>query len=169
MVYRGMRHILWWSSCKICIYNKNKHNQLRSRQPNRMGHDFLRIRGGDIFNLWTMGKSQMSMRRPIKLSTTFLVFFLNHLFLPECGWISYCMEWEEYGQPNSNWAENHFWKTCSDFLGKENAQKRMPCLLCIHVFQFPHVLRAAGVSCVFFPSTFLAVASFFPWMGGHFL
>ena len=36
------------------------------------------------------------------------------------------MEWEEYGQPNSNWAETHFLKTCSDFLGKENAQKRMP-------------------------------------------
>ena len=38
------------------------------------------------------------MREPIKLSTTFLVFFPNHLFLPECGWVSYCMEWEEYGK-----------------------------------------------------------------------
>jgi len=68
----------------------------------------------------------MSMRGPIKMSTTFLVFFPNHLFLPECGWVSYCMEGEEYGQPNSNWAETHFWKTCSDFLGKEDVQKRRP-------------------------------------------
>ena len=115
-----------------------------------------------------MGKSQMSMREPIKLSTTFLVFFPNHLFLPECGWVSYCMEWEEYGQPNSNWAETHFWKTCSDFLGKKNAQKRMPFCYAFTFFSFPHVLGAAGVFPVFFFPRFWLLASFFPWMGGRF-
>ena len=78
----------------------------------------------------------MSMRGPIKMSTTFLVFFPNHLFLPECGWVSYCMEGEDYGQPNSNWAETHFWKTCSDFLGKENAQKRRPFCYAYTFFSF---------------------------------
>ena len=121
-----------------------------------------------------MGKSQMSMREPIKLSTTFLVFFPNHLFLPECGWVSYCMEWEEYGQPNSNWAETHFWKTCSDFLGKENAQKRMPFCHTSTFFIFLTILLHVGAfgsswsfSCVFH-SRFWLLASFFPWMGGRF-
>ena len=90
-----------------------------------MGHDFLRIRGVKYLTYGPMGKSQMSMRKPIKLSTTFLVFFPNHLFLPECGWVSYCMEWEEYGQPNSNWAETRFWKTCSDFLSKKKMPKNV--------------------------------------------
>ena len=44
------------SSCKYASIIKNKHNQLRSRQLNRMGHDFLRIRGGEIFNLWANGE-----------------------------------------------------------------------------------------------------------------
>ena len=98
-----------------------------------------------------MGKSQMSMREPIKLPTTFLVFFPNHLFLPECGWVSYCMEGEEYGQPNSNWAETHFWKTCSDFLGKKNAQKRMPFCHAFTFFSFLTFLGAARV----FPVSFI--------------
>ena len=83
-----------------------------------------------------MGRSQMSMREHMKMSTTFLVFFPNHLFLPECGWVSYCMEWEECGQRNSNWAETHFWKSCSDFLGKKNAQKRMPFCWAFTFFSF---------------------------------
>ena len=39
---------------------------------------------------------------------------------------------------NSNWAETHFWKTCSDFLGKENAQKRMPFCHASTFSIFPH-------------------------------
>ena len=112
----------------------------------------------------------MSKRRPIKLSTTFLVFFPNHLFLPECGWVSYCMEWEEYGQKNSNWAENHFfWKMCSDFLGKENAQKRMPFCYASTFFSFSSRFGSSwSFSCFFHFHVFWLLASFFPWMGGRF-
>ena len=78
------------------------------------------------------------------------------------------MEGEEYGQPNSNWVETHFWKTCSDFLGKENSQKRMPFCYASMFFSFPHVLGAAGVFPVFFLPRFWLLASFFPWMGGRF-
>ena len=92
-----------------------------------------------------MGKSQMSVRKPMKLSTTFLFFFPNHLFLPECGWVSYCMEWEECGQRNSNWEETHFWKTCSDFLGKKNAQKRRPFCYAFTFFSFLTFWGAAGI------------------------
>ena len=140
-----------------------------------MGHDFLRIRGVKYLTYGPMGKSQMSMRKPIKLSTTFLVFFPNHLFLPECGWVSYCMEWEEYGKRNSNWAETHFWKTCFDFLGKEKCPKMYDILLCSHVFSFSSpfsftlgFLGAAGVFPVSFIPRFWLLASFFPWIGGRF-
>ena len=122
-----------------------------------------------------MGKSQMSMRKPIKLSTTFLVFFPNHLFLPECGWVSYCMEGEEYGQPNSNWAETHFWKTCSEFLGKEDVQKRRLFCHTSTFFHFPDhsssrwgFWGAAEVFPVCLDFTFWLLASFFPWIGGRF-
>ena len=140
-----------------------------------MGHDFLRIRGVKYLSSGPMGKSQMSMRKPIKLSTTFLVFFPNHLFLPECGWVSYCMDGKSMGNQNSNWAENHFWKTCSDFLGKENAQKRMPFCYAFTFFHFSSpfsftlgLLGAAGVFPVVFIPRFWWLASFFPWMGGRF-
>ena len=115
-----------------------------------------------------MGKAKMSMRRLIKLSTTFLVFFRNHLFLPECGWVSYCMEGEEYGQPNSNWEETHFLKMCSDFLGKKNSQKRRPFWHTFTFFSFSSRFGSSWSFLCVFPSTFLAVASFFPWIGGRF-
>ena len=82
------------------------------------------------------GKAKCLWGNPPKLSTTFLVFFSNHLILPKCSWVSYCMEGEEYGQRNSNWAETHFWKSCFDFLGKKNAQKRMPFCYAFTFFSF---------------------------------
>ena len=85
------------------------------------------------------------------------------------------MEGEEYGQPNSNWAQTHFWKMCSDFLGKENVQKRMPFCHTSTFFHFPvhspsrwGFLAAAGVFPVCLDPTFWLLASFFPWMGGRF-
>ena len=121
-----------------------------------------------------MGKSQMSMRKPIKLSTAFLVFFPNHLFLPECGWISYCMEWEEYGQKNSNWAENHFLKNVFWLPWQGKCPKMYAIRPYIHVFIFLTILLHVGAfgsswsfSCVFH-SRFWLLASFFPWMGGRF-
>ena len=39
-----------------------------------------------------MGKIQLSKGEPLKtINYPFLVFFPNHLFLPEIGWGSYCM------------------------------------------------------------------------------
>ena len=40
------------------------------------------------------------------------------------------------GNQNSNWAETHFWKSCSDFLGKKNTQKRMPFCYAFTFFSF---------------------------------
>ena len=121
------------------------------------------------------GKAKMSMRRPIKLSTTFLVFFPNHLFLPECGWVSYCMEWGEYGQKNSNWAENHFLKNVFWLPWQGKFPKTYAILPCIHVFHFSSpfsftlgLLEAAGVFPVSFIPRFWLLASFFPWIGGCF-
>ena len=61
-----------------------------------------------------------------------------------------------------------FGKTCSDFLGKKNAQKRMPFCCAFTFSSFPHVLGAAGVFPVFFLPRFWLLVSFFPWMEGHF-
>ena len=77
----------------------------------------------------------MSMRRPIKLSTTFLVFFPNHLFLPECGWVSYCMEWEEYGQ-KFELGRDPFLKNVLWLPWQGKCPKTYAILPCIHVFPF---------------------------------
>ena len=64
------------------------------------GHDFLRIREGGIFKpSGPMGKSQMSKGKHIKiLNCPFLVFFPNHLFLPEEVEVVITWECEEYGK-----------------------------------------------------------------------
>ena len=76
---------------------------------------------------------------------------------------------------NSNWAETHFWKTCSDFLGKENAQKRMPFCHASTFSIFPHHSPSRWgfweqlefFLCLFIPR-FWWLASFFPGIGGPF-
>ena len=80
-----------------------------------------------------------------------------------------------WAKKNSNWAETHFWKSCSDFLGKENAQKRMPFCHASTFFIFLTILLHVGgfweqlefFLCFFIPR-FWWLASFFPWIGGHF-
>ena len=140
-----------------------------------MGHDFLRIRGVKYLTYGPMGKSQMSMRKPIKLSTTFLVFFLNHLFMPECGWVSYCMEWEEYGKPKFELGRDPFLKNVFWPPWQEKCPKTYAILPCIHVFHFSSplfftlgLLGVARVFPVFFIPRFWWLASFFPWIGGRF-
>ena len=114
------------------------------------------------------GKAKCLWENPSSCQLPFLsfspiIYFCQNVVELVIAWMG-----RVWATKNLNWAENHFWKTCSDFLGKENAQKRMPFLLCIHVFQFPHVLGAAGVFPVFFFPRFWLLASFFPWMGGRF-
>ena len=69
---------------------------------------------------------------------------------------------------NSNWAENHFLKNVFWLPWQGKCPKTYAILSWIHVFQFPHILGAAGVFPVFFPPCFWLLASFFPWMGGRF-
>ena len=64
----------------------------------------------NIQTLEPMGKSQMSKGKPIKLSTTHLIFFSNHLFLPEIGWGSYFLGMGMVWRSNSNWEDHPFWK-----------------------------------------------------------
>ena len=101
---------------------------------------FPKDKGGGVKYLTygPMGKIQMSMRKPIKLSTAFLVFFFpNHLFLPECGGVSYCMEWEEYGKKfelgRDPFLKNVFWLPW-----QKKCPKTYAILPYIHVFHFPH-------------------------------
>ena len=114
------------------------------------------------------GKAKCLWGNPPKLSTTFLVFFSNHLFLPECGWVSYCMEWEEYGQPKFELGRDPFLKIVFWLPWKEKYPKTYAILLGIHVFQFSHVLGAAGVFPVCLDPMFWLFASFFPGIGGRF-
>ena len=123
---------------------------------------FSKDKGGEIFNLWGQrGKAKCLWENPSNCQLPFLSFFSNHLFLPECGWVSYCMKGEEYGQPKFRIGQRPiFGKTCSDFLGKKNVQKRIPFCCASTFFSFSHVLGAAGVSCVFFLPRF--------WLWLHF-
>ena len=68
-----------------------------------------------------------------------------------------------------------FGKTCSDFLGKENAQKRMPFCYASTFFHFPHNSPSRWsfweqlefFLCLSF-QVFGCWLHFFPWMGGRF-
>ena len=115
------------------------------------------------------------MRKPIKLSTTFLVFFSNHLFLPECGWVSYCMEGEEYGQPKFELGRDPFLKIMFWLPWQGRCPKTQAILPYIHVFHFPDhsssrwgFWGAAEVFPVSFHPRFWLLASFFPGIGGRF-
>ena len=83
-----------------------------------------------------MGKIQMSNGEPIKLSTTFLVFFSNHLFLPECGWVSYCMKGKSMGKEIRIGQRPIFENRVLNSLARKNAQKRMPFCYAFTFFSF---------------------------------
>ena len=114
-----------------------------------------------------MGGIQMSMREPIKLSSTFLVFFPNHLFLPEYGWVSYCMEWEEYGQKFELGREPIFEKCVLTSFARKIPKNvchsdMNPCFfifltILLHVGAFG---STSSFSCVFFIPHFCLLASF---------
>ena len=56
------------------------------------------------------GKAKCLWENPSNCQLPFLSFFFpNHLFLPECGGVSYCMEWEEYGKKFELGREPFFW------------------------------------------------------------
>ena len=79
-----------------------------------------------------MGKSQMSMRGPIKLSTTFLVFLPITYFYQNV--VELVNAWgKSMGKEIRIGKRPNFGKSCSDFFGKKNAQKRRP--FC-HAFTF---------------------------------
>ena len=61
------------------------------QQIMRSGHDFLRIRGGNIQTFGPMGKIQMLEGEPIKLSTTFLVSFTQS-FITARNWLGWLLQ-----------------------------------------------------------------------------
>ena len=60
------------------------------------GHDFLRIREGDIQTFEPMGKIQMSKGKPIKMSTIFLVLF-TQTFITTRKWLRKLFPWDGKG------------------------------------------------------------------------
>ena len=77
------------------------------------------------------------------------------------------MEWEEYGK-KFELGRDPFFKNVFWLPWQGTCPKTYAILLCIHVFQFPHVLGATGVFPVCLDPTFWLLASFFPWIGGRF-
>ena len=139
------------------------------QQIMRRGHDFPKDKEGEIFNLWgKWGKAKCQRENPSNPQLPIFVFFPNHQILPECGWVSYYMEWEEYGEKFQIGKKTHFLKTCSDFLGKENVQKHMPFCYASTFFSFLTFWEQLEFFPVFFFPRFWLLASFFPWMGGRF-
>ena len=120
------------------------------------------------------GKSKCLWENPSNCQLPFLSFSPIIYFCQNVVELVITWNGKSMGK-NSNWVETHFWKTCSDFLGKENAQKRMPCCHAYTVFHFSSpvsftlgFLGAAGVFPVSFIPRFWLLVSFFPWMGGRF-
>ena len=121
----------------------------------RWGHDFLRIRGGIFKPLGQWGKAKSQRENPSNYQLPFLSYSPNHLLLPEVGWVGYCMGWERYDNPNSNWRSHQFLGNVFWLLGQVKTQKRMPFYHDWRFFMFspPFFLHvelweAAGTSCV---------------------
>ena len=69
--------------------------------------------------LGPMGKIQMSNGKPIKtVNYPFLVFFPNHLFLPEVVELVIAWEWARYGGQFRIGHSTHFGKVCFGLMGK---------------------------------------------------
>ena len=84
-----------------------------------MGAWFPKDKGAYIQTFEPMGKIQMSKGEPIKnVNYPFLVFFPNHLFLPEM--VELVIAWDGQGmEVNIRIGQStHFGKSCFDFLGK---------------------------------------------------
>ena len=88
------------------------------------GHDFLRIRGGDIQTFGPMGKTQMSKGEPIKLSTTFLVL-LTQSFITARNWLGLVIAWDGQGMTSQTRIGEAIscWETHFDSLGKQKNPK----------------------------------------------
>ena len=138
------------------------------QQIMRWGHDFLRIRGWAYSNLWANGENpNVKGRTHQNCQLSFLSHSLNHLLLPEIGWVGYCMGWAMYDSPNSNWRSHQFLGNTFLLLWEEKTQKRRPFYQPFHVgmFSSPFFLHVSSLGhpklpmCVFIPRFWL-LASF---------
>ena len=122
-----------------------------------------------------MWKAKCPWENPSNCQLPFLSFFPNHLFLPECGWVSYCVEWEECGQKFELGKEPIFEKCVLTSMARKMPKNvchfpMHPCFPFSSPFSFTLGILGSNwsFSCVFFIPRFWLLASFFPWMGGRF-
>ena len=120
------------------------------QQIKRWGHDFLRIRGGDIQAFGPMGKIQMSKGEPIKtvnyLSCLIhpIIYYCQKLVELVIAWDGQGLEVKiRIGQSTNFW-KNVFW-----LMSQVNAQN---CFPFPHSFMFSSFLTFLGSSLTFFSS-----------------
>ena len=94
----------------------------------------------------------------------FLVFFPNHLFLPEVVDVVITWEWEEYGQ-QFELSRAPIFEKCFLTPGASKNPKTYAHSTMDPRFSLPHVFGAPGHS----PFTFQQCSSFFPWLGSGFV
>ena len=87
---------------------------------------FPKDKGGEYLTYGPMGKSQMSMRKPIKLSTTFLVFFPIIYFCQNVVELVIAWKGKSMGNQIRIGQRPIFEKRVLTSLARKNAQKRRP-------------------------------------------
>ena len=140
-----------------------------------MGAWFLRIKGGGYLTFGANGEKKNFHERTHQ-TINYLSCLFPQLFIFGQNVVELVIAWNGKSMgKNSNWAEIHFWKTCSDFLSKENAQKCMPFFHASTFSIFPHHSPSRWrfweqlefFLCLSF-HVFSCWLHFFPWMGGRF-
>ena len=107
------------------------------QQIMRWGHDFLKIKGGGIFNLWGQwGKAKCQRENQWNSQPPFLSHSPNHLILAKIGWSSYCMGMGRVWAGNSNLGETHFWGKSILTFGASKHPKCMPIWPYINIIHF---------------------------------
>ena len=104
--------------------------------------------------------SQVSMREPIKLSTTFFVF-CTQSFISSRSWLRYLIPWEWKGMAVKIRIGEaiHFWKSYFDVLGKLSPRNE-----CLFHYSPPFLSSSCSWSLVYiFLHIFLVFSSFFPY------
>ena len=116
----------------------------------------------NIQTLEPIESSQVSMREPIKPSTTHVDFCTQPLISPK-SWLGKLLPWEWEGMAVQNrvWASHPSWKNVLVFLGKNRATKWLPKPL----FTMALLSHAAQAAWAFSSLVFLCLPSSFSWEG----
>ena len=153
----------------ICILIKIPTTSYVNATIMRWGHDFLRISGGNIQNLWANGEKP-NVRGRAHQTVNYLSCLIHPIIYYFQKFVGLVIAWDGQGMTTQIRIGEAigFWETRFDSLGKQKPKNVGHSMMLprFHVFltMFPsrELSQAARTSCVSFHSTFFVVGFIFP-------